>query len=172
MREAQFGDGLLITGVLAATGFFIHFAWEMWQVPFFREMATAAHLEVVRLCTRAAFGDVAIAIGALLVPRLLGYGPAALLLLRPVPVIAWMLTGVLVTIAFEIHATQLADRWQYAERMPVLPLLDVGIVPVIQWLLVPLLMLFFSRYFCIGWRFRHFVPEPGVSEARNRSGEL
>lgn len=43
---------------------FLHFFWEMAQVPFFSGMANASHWDVVWLCTRATIGDANIAFSA------------------------------------------------------------------------------------------------------------
>ena len=42
--------------------FMLNFCWEFWQVPFFRDMATAPHWEAIKFCTRATVGDIGIAL--------------------------------------------------------------------------------------------------------------
>lgn len=35
------------------------------------------------------------------------------------------------------QATVIAERWTYAEHMPVLPVLGTGLLPLMQWLILP-----------------------------------
>lgn len=54
-------------------------------------------------------------------------------------------TGLVATIVFEGLATGVLGRWTYAESMPRLPILGTGLLPVLQWLLIPPLVLCFVR---------------------------
>jgi len=42
-------------------------------------------------------------------------------------------------------ATGSADRWQYAEVMPRLPILGTGLAPLGQWLVLPPIVLWLTR---------------------------
>ena len=42
-------------------------------------------------------------------------------------------------------ATGPLERWAYAERMPVIPLLEVGLSPLLQWIVVPPLIVWLVR---------------------------
>lgn len=61
--------GRRVSGILdlpelnvAVFAFLLNFVWEMWQVPFWREMPTAPHFQAVQECTLATLGDVLIAL--------------------------------------------------------------------------------------------------------------
>ena len=58
---------------------------------------------------------------------------------RPRPAqYAFMLTvGGLIAVVVEWVAVHLAHRWSYTAAMPLLPALDIGIVPVLQMLVLP-----------------------------------
>lgn len=67
-------------------------------------------------------------------------------ILRPA---AWqvggfVLLGVLQTIMLEWRATRLG-LWQYTEAMPVVPFIDVGLVPLLQWIVLPLLVVWLTK---------------------------
>lgn len=47
------------------------------------------------------------------------------------------LLGVLYTFGSEIYNVRIEQSWGYTELMPVLPVLGVGGVPFLQWLLIP-----------------------------------
>lgn len=60
-----------------------------------------------------------------------------------------VLIGVQLAIAFELWATHVAGWWEYG-AMPVVPALGVGLTPVLQMTVVPLLTLTLSR--CVAVR--------------------
>ncbi len=135
---------------LAGFGFLLHFAWEMMQVPWFDGMLEASHGTVVWLCTRATFGDVLILVVAFwagsaavrqrqwLIPGLL------------VPALVTIAMGVLITVVFEWLATGMLDRWSYADNMPVVPGVGIGLTPLLQWLILPPLALWLARRHILG----------------------
>jgi len=57
----------------------------------------------------------------------------------------YILIGIFITIVFEWIATDILDRWQYADIMPRLPLLGTGFLPILQWLILPPVILFLTR---------------------------
>jgi uncharacterized membrane protein len=62
-------------------------------------------------------------------------------------VAAFVLIGLAVTIVVEIIATRSDGifSWRYAAAMPVTPFLGIGFAPILMWLVVPLLVLWFVR---------------------------
>ena len=51
-----------------------------------------------------------------------------------------LVSGLTIAVAVEWIAVQLLQRWNYAPAMPLLPVLDIGIVPVAQMLVLPALI--------------------------------
>ncbi len=51
--------------------------------------------------------------------------------------------GVAITIVLEWLATQMLGRWAYADSMPVVPVLDVAFSPLLQWFILPPLVIWF-----------------------------
>jgi hypothetical protein len=49
------------------------------------------------------------------------------------------------SIFVEYHAVQVAHRWAYAPSMPLLPVLGVGLWPLLQMLIIPPLAIFLAR---------------------------
>jgi hypothetical protein len=120
---------------LAAFG--LHWLWEMAQMPAYAEMAGRPWRETVVPCTLATLGDVAITLAV--------YGAGALAAGHP----RWGATGrwnVYATAALLGGACAVAiewkalasGRWSYTGSMPVVPVLGVGLWPLLQLtLLVP-----------------------------------
>ncbi len=49
--------------------------------------------------------------------------------------------SVAATAILEVLSTQVLSRWSYAPAMPVLPLLKIGLSPLLQWIFVPTMAL-------------------------------
>jgi soluble P-type ATPase len=128
----------------------LNYPWEFLQVPFFEEMAALDHWEAIVICSRAAAGDSLIALLALWVVS--GSWRDRYWIRDPgrAQVAVFVAVGVLITIALEWHATEVADRWRYADHMPVVPLIGTGLLPLVQWILLPLLMVWLVRRQILG----------------------
>lgn len=122
---------------IAFFSFLLHFVWEMWQAPFFADMASTAHWSEVVACSRATLGDAAMAVvafwgGAL--PRRFRSWPVAP---RGREVLIYLTIGLTLTIVFEWLATGPLERWSYGPEMPRLPILGTGLLPALQSIVVP-----------------------------------
>lgn len=117
--------------------FLLNYPWEFLQVPFYQGMPDAAHWDAILFCSRATAGDALIALA--------GFWGVALVsgnrqwVMRPT---WWQVTGfsalaVVITVGFEWHATVIAGRWAYADVMPLLPFIGTGLLPVLQWVVLP-----------------------------------
>lgn len=117
----------------------LNYPWEFIQVPLFAGMAEAAHWEAVKVCSRAALGDAVIVLVAY-------WGVAALGRGRPwIESPGWRdvallsLIGVGITVVIEglaLHGGWLAS-WRYSAAMPIIPGLGIGLSPVLQWVVLP-----------------------------------
>lgn len=135
---------------LAGLGFLTHFAWEMLQVPWFGGMVEASHGTVVWLCTRATGGDVVILLLGFWLGSLVAGHRHWIVPLHRKPAAVMVATGIAVTLVLEWLATGPLERWRYADAMPVIPLLGVGLAPLAQWVLLPPLILWLARYHLAG----------------------
>lgn len=120
----------------AAVVFALHFVWEMTQGRWYVGMNELPFARALDLCTRATLGDLVITATAFATAALTRKDftwPARRRVALPATV--FVLAGLAITIAYERVA--LAEgRWQYKPRMPVI--LDIGVAPVLQWVLLPL----------------------------------
>jgi len=105
----------------------------------------APHWDAAKSCTRATLGDMGITLVAF-------WGTAAAARSRDwirhprrTPTTAFVLIGMVITIVSEQLAPRLLGRWTYSELMSVLLVLGVGLVPVIQWLVLPLALVWLVR---------------------------
>jgi len=130
---------------VAIFAFLLNLPWELAQVPLFAGMPSARHWAAILVCGRATLGDAVIALVAFWGVALAGGGRAWVLAPTPGLVGGFMAVGVLVTIGMERLATRVLGRWAYAEAMPVIPLLEVGLSPMLQWVVLPPLIVWFVR---------------------------
>jgi hypothetical protein len=122
-------------------------AWEIAQLPLYTLWTEATPAYVAFAVLHCTLGDVLIGAAALLV---------ALILVRGGSVASWRwrwvaalaaLFGVGYTVFSEWLNTAILGSWAYAPTMPRIPLgaIDIGLSPVLQWLVVPPLALYLTR---------------------------
>ncbi|AGA33231.1 hypothetical protein TVNIR_1565 [Thioalkalivibrio nitratireducens DSM 14787] len=144
---------------VAVIAFLLHFVWEFLQVPLFADMPEMAHWDAVRFCARAALGDAVITLAAFWVVTLVYRDRHWILAPAKAAIAGFIAVGVVITVALEWHATVLVDRWQYAERMPTIPLLGTGLAPLLQWLILPPLVVWIARRQILGQRYLSLARE-------------
>ena len=130
---------------VALFAFLLNLPWELAQVPLFAGMPTARHWTAILVCGRATLGDVAIALVAFWTVALMVGARDWVLAPTRGRIVSFLCVGVLVTIAMERLATGPLGRWAYAEPMPVVPVLQVGLSPLLQWIVLPPLIVWFVR---------------------------
>ncbi len=62
--------------------------------------------------------------------------------------ISFVGVGLILAFVSEYTAVHYRDLWQYTERMPIVPGLDVGLTPILQWLILPPLVLILLTRAC------------------------
>lgn len=116
---------------LAAAGFLLHGNWEWLQSPFYRDSATSLD-RIVWFRLHCTLGDVLILVGGSLAVSAL-IRSDWLDQPRWKPIAALMLFATFYTAVSE-RRNLTAEMWSYSERMPVVPGLGVGLVPLAQWM--------------------------------------
>lgn len=124
--------------------FLLNFVWEFLQAPLFEQLKDAAHWEAVKRCTIATIGDGVIMLVAFWCVAL---ASSRRWILEPTrsELLGFVAVGVVITIFLETLNTEYLMRWEYAPAMPIVPLLDVGLSPLMQWIVLPPLVVWFVR---------------------------
>ncbi len=123
-------------------GFLLNFVWEIWQAPLFKSMDSLTHFEATLHCTQAALGDVVILLIVFWIIALTVRSRRWIIYPKIIPVIGFIATGIVFTVVIEAIAIHILNRWQYAAVMPTLPILGTGIAPILQWLIIPPIIVF------------------------------
>ena len=131
---------------VAIFAYLLNFVWEMFQVPLFAGMRQMPHWEAVRFCARATLGDAEIAVVTFwLVAAFAATGRRWLLRPTRRHVAGFVAAGVTITVVLEIVFTRVWHRWSYSDLMPVVPVLGVGLSPILQWVVLPPVIVWFVR---------------------------
>lgn len=124
-------------------------AWEIVQLPLYTIWATGSPGWIAFAVLHCTAGDVLIGTAALIL---------ALLLTRAGEPAEWPMWRIgagtaMLAVAYTVLSERLniaAGNWAYSDWMPILPWVEVGLSPLLQWLLVPLAAL--------GWAYRRPSP--------------
>ena len=133
---------------IATFGFFTSFIWEILQMPFF-DVGSAAYWQRTLGCTRATFGDVGILVLAYTAVSIITRNRNWLHSPKHWMISIYLLTGLGITVIIEAMATSVPREWdwgwRYGELMPLVPGTNIGLVPVLMWIFIPLITLWFAR---------------------------
>jgi hypothetical protein len=127
--------------------FLLNFVWELLQMPLFAGFLDFQFYQIILHCTKATFGDVVISLVAFAGACLITRSRMWILSMNKSGVVSFLAIGLVITVIFEILATGPLNRWEYSELMP---MIGVGLAPVAQWVILPLLQLWFVRRQIIG----------------------
>lgn len=128
---------------LALFSALLNVVWELVFVSFYEtRTASAAGVGIAVCCLVATLGDVGIALAA--------YAAAATITTRRwlhrqalAPFATYLTVGLIITIALEVVSVYVLRRWSYGPRMPTVA--RIGALPLLQWLLLPPIVLWLAR---------------------------
>ncbi|MFC3165760.1 hypothetical protein [Ciceribacter thiooxidans] len=122
-----------------------HFTWENLQAPLFSSLESTTHFAGILICLRATLGDIGIALGAFWCTAWLGGG--RYWVARPTfgATSLFIGIGLAVTIGVEFVSTDVLNRWSYGPAMPRVPIVGTGLGPLMQWLVVPMFVLWYLK---------------------------
>jgi len=130
---------------LVVLSFLGHFAWEILQAPLFASLSGTDHFIGIAICLKATFGDLAIALAAFWCAAFVGKGRNWVANTGTFAPAVFFAVGLLTTIGLEYFSTEVTGRWAYDAVMPVLPILGTGLSPILQWVFVPIFVLWYMR---------------------------
>ena len=115
--------------VLFCIGFAFNLVWELSQIQFFTNLSSSGYLLAVIYCSIASIIDGLTVVSIfLIVERIIGRGN------REYYLVAAFL-GAAAAVVFELAALKIG-LWSYDTAMPVIPLIGIGMLPVVQLLIL------------------------------------
>ncbi len=121
--------------------FLFNFIWEMVQMPLFQGMTF--NVKATFFCTLAAVADGIMTLLLYFVFAFIYNEPLWAKNLTVLQTIALMILGGFGAIIAEVWHTSLGD-WAYAESMPLLPFVNVGLSPILQFMMLPAIIYYLS----------------------------
>ncbi|SFE52177.1 hypothetical protein SAMN04488523_10817 [Sulfitobacter brevis] len=116
-----------------------HLVWEAAHIPLYTIWVEGTWGEITFAIVHCTGGDVLIAMSSLLL-ALFVFGTGAWPRERTIPVLLAVIAfGVGYTIFSEWLNIVVREAWAYREIMPVIPIIDAGLTPVLQWVVIPTL---------------------------------
>ncbi len=121
----------------------INFIWEMVQMPLYKDMPW--DLYTALFCLAASVGDAAMILIIFFAVILLVKNKNWLLNLTLQNIFLTLIVGFIIALLVEQYALN-NDMWRYGEIMPRIPLWDIGISPILQMLILPLVIFRLTKY--------------------------
>lgn len=125
--------------------FLLNFVWEMLQVPFYAGVGQMPHWDGVKMCLEATVGDVGFALVAYWATSFAARSRYWFVEPSVSQMALFIAVGMALTIGFEYYYMNVGLRWTYSGLMPVVPILNIGAGPLLQWLVIPPLVVWFTR---------------------------
>jgi len=125
--------------------FFLNFFWEVTETYFYvlKDSDFSTMLYGWFHCT---LGDVMITLGSFWLVSVVNWNRRWFLKSTGRSFAGFVIIGVVYTLISEWANVRIFKSWGYNEAMPVIPLLKVGLVPIIQWIVIPLVTISLLRY--------------------------
>ncbi len=131
--------------MLLIYAFLVNLVWEMLQMPLFAYPTAVTWGQASLECVQAAAGDALMLLASFWLVALLWRDRRWILQPSTGALGLFLVPGLAMTVVFEALATDVWGRWTYADTMPVLPVTGTGVVPLLQWVLLPLLIVWLVR---------------------------
>ncbi len=123
----------------------LHLFWEIAHMPLYTLWNSGTSKEIAFAIVHCTGGDVLIALTAL-ISALVLFGHNRWPHYRFMPVfVAALFFGIIYTAFSEWLNIEVRASWEYTDAMPVVPLVGMGLSPLLQWIVVPPVALFWSR---------------------------
>jgi len=123
--------------LISIISFVLNLIWENLQAPLYQGYGNFwQHLSI---CSVASLGDVLIILVLYFILVMVNKNIFWITKISKSDIILVVTLGFLIAVGIEKWALMIG-RWQYTEAMPMVPLLDVGLTPLLQMMLLPLLI--------------------------------
>lgn len=125
----------------------VNLTWEFAHIPLYTLWETGTVSEIVFAAVHCTGGDILIALSSVMLSLILfgtGSWPSER---RQLVVASTVAFGLAYTIFSEWLNIEIREAWAYSDLMPLIPLIDVGLSPFLQWIVIPLAGFYFAKAF-------------------------
>jgi len=145
MQSSRERCGALASGewLLALRRYMIFIAaanliWEFAHVPLYTLWETGSAGEIVFAAVHCTGGDILIALSTVMLALFIVGSPAWPAVRTGRVVVLTVTLGLGYTVFSEWLNIEVRQAWAYRNLMPVIPVIDAGLSPVLQWIIIPL----------------------------------
>jgi hypothetical protein len=125
--------------------FLLNVPWELLQISLYRDMVAAPHWRGTEICMIASLGDAIIAVVAYSIVSGVARSRYWVFAASPRLIAAFAACDTALSVLVEEVSTKYLERWTYAPAMPIVPLLGIGLTPLLQPILLSLITIWFVR---------------------------
>ena len=113
-------------------------AWEFAHMPLYTLWQTGTASEITFAVLHCTGGDVLIALSAVVLALFLVGSPAWPATRNSHVITLTVVFGLAYTLFSEWLNIEVRESWAYSDLMPVIPIIDAGLSPMLQWVVIPL----------------------------------
>lgn len=113
-------------------------AWEFVHMPLYTLWQTGTVSEIAFAALHCTGGDVLIALSVLILALFLVGSPEWPAMRKGQVIALTVVFGLAYTLFSEWLNIEVREVWAYSDLMPVIPIIDAGLSPVLQWIVIPL----------------------------------
>ena len=118
----------------------VNLVWEFAHMPLYTLWNDGSVNEIIFAAVHCTGGDILIAMTALMLTLVLTSSGWSDYSKPPQRIIVLtVLIGLGYTIFSEWLNTEIRETWAYSDLMPVIPIIDAGLSPILQWIVIPML---------------------------------
>ncbi len=143
-RVADKGVFKRLIFTIAAVAFLLNLIWEIVQMPLYKDGSYS--LSHITFCALASVADALMVVLIYLGVALIYKSPLWIEDIKWQPVVFIILIGGVGAVLAEMRHLS-SGSWAYSPSMPIVPLVNVGLSPVLQFMFLPLLSFHLSNYF-------------------------
>lgn len=125
--------------------FFLNFFWEVVQT-YFYTMKEAPFNTMLYGWLHCTLGDVILTLVSYWLISAVNRDRRWVLHLNRLNFIGFVMFGILATVISERVNVHILQSWSYNELMPIIPLVNVGLMPFLQWVVIPLAVILLARH--------------------------
>ncbi len=125
--------------------FFLNFFWEVVQT-YFYTLKDSPFSEMLYGWFHCTLGDVIVTIGSFWLVSAASHNRKWLLELNPLNFVGFIMVGVVYAVLSEWANVQLFKSWGYNQSMPIIPWVQMGLTPLLQWIVIPPIVILLVRH--------------------------
>jgi len=121
---------------LISWSFFLNFFWEVVQT-YFYTLKDSPFRNMLYGWIHCTFGDVLLTLGSFWLVSIVSRNRRCSLKLNRLNFIGFIMIGIIGTVISERVNVHILKSWVYNQSMPIIPWLNVGLTPILQWVIIP-----------------------------------